>query len=202
MSDLRAAHKRIEQLVRASAPVRAGVFELIALCEEMAPSPIWARFRELDWQSDQQGLTQWLKNLLEDEPPPSTINGFWFGLFNPYLDDGKPTCRLYLAGSERFDPSMGDPDWPCHPAYFPEGRYSPSDVLTVIYRDSEAAGGRVVPIAEYALGLGYSALVIADWCKGSLRQELLGSATSRGVVAGFDDGDFLLIDVLRAERSM
>jgi hypothetical protein len=193
------AFERIEQLVRVPTPVRTGMVDLLDLCARTKPSPIWARFRDLDLESDQKELTSWLRKLLESEPPPTTINGLWFGLFNPYLDDGQPTSCLYLAGSERFDPSMTIPDWACGPAYFPEGRYSSSPVLTKIYRDSNAAPGQVGGQAEYALCLGYSCLVIAEWCRGPLRQELLGSVSFRGVAAGFDSGDVLLIDILRAE---
>jgi hypothetical protein len=193
------AFERIEQLVRVPTPVRTGMFDLLDLCAKTKPSPIWARFRDLDLESDQKKLTKWLRDLLESEPPPATINGLWFGLFNPYLGDGQPTSCLYLAGSERFDPSMGDPDWACGPAYFPEGRYSSSEVLTKIYRDSNAAPGGVSSQAEFALCLGYSCLVIAEWCRGPLRQELLGGASSRGVAAGFDSGDVLLVDILRVE---
>jgi hypothetical protein len=193
------AFERIEQLVRDSAPVRAGMLDLLRLCAKAKPSAIWSRFRDLDFESDQEAMTKWLRQLLKNEPPPAAINGLWFGLFNPYLDDGQPTCCLYLAGSERFDPGMSDPDWACGPEYFPEGRYSSSRVLTTIYREANAAEGEVGGQAEYALCLGYSSLVIAQWCRGPLRQELRGGVALRGVAAGFDSGDVLLIDVLRAE---
>jgi len=191
------AFERIEELVRAQTSVRAGMFDLLDLCAKTKPSPIWARFQDLDLEKDQEELTKWLRKLLECEPPPTTVNGLWFGLFNPYLDDGRPTSCLYLAGSERFDASMSDPDWACGPEYFPEGRYSSSQVLTKIYRDSQAAPDDVGGQAEYTLCLGYSSLVIAEWCRGALRQELLGSASFRGVAAGFDSGDALLLDILR-----
>lgn len=193
------AFERIQELLRVPTTVRSGMLDLLDFCEKEKPAPIWASFRDLDLDSDQKELTNWLCRLLENEPPPVAINGLWFGLFNPYLDDGKPTSCLYLAGSERFDPSMSDPDWACGPEYFPEGRYASSQILTRIYRDSHADPEDVGGQAEFTLCLGYSCLVIAEWCRGPMRQDLLGSASFRGVAAGFDSGDVLLIDILRTE---
>jgi len=192
------AFEQIEQLIHARTPVRDGFTSLLQLCDKTKPSPIWARFHDLDLESDQSNLTKWLRNLLECEPPPATINGLWFGLFNPDLEDEQPTSCLYLSGSERFDPSTTDPDWACAPEYFPDGRYSSSEVLTKIYRDSQCES-EVGAQAESALCLGYSCLVIAEWCRSELRQQLLGSVSFRGIAAGFDSGDVLLIDILRAE---
>lgn len=194
------AWERIDRLVRAATPIRAGMLDLISLCERVRAAPVWASFRALDFESEQESLAAWVRGLLADEPPPPSINGLWFGLFNPFLDDGQPTCCLYLAGSARFDPAMSDPDWACSPEYFPEGRCSASEVLTTIYRAANAVDGEVGAQAEYALCLGYSCLVVAEWCRGPLREELSGGLAIRGITVGFDSGDGLLIDVLRSGR--
>lgn len=193
------AFERIEQLVHGPISVRAGMLDLVDLCAKAKPSAFWTRFYDLDFESDQKAMEKWLRRLLKTEPPPIAINGLWFGLFTPYRD-GKPTSCLYLAGSGRFDPT--DPDWACGPEYFPEGRYSPSKILMTIYREANGANAVKEGVdgqAEYTLCLGYSCLLIAEWCRGPLRKELLGDARLRGVAAGFDSGDVLLIDVLRAE---
>jgi len=199
------ALKRIRQLVRKPTAVRAGMLDLLRLCAKAVPSPVWSRFRKLDFERDQQSLSTWLRKLLKSEPPPTSITGLCFGLFNPILKDGKPTSCLYLAGSERFERRLKNPDWACDPEYFPEGRYSSSKVLTKIYRDANAAiysdanvPAEVGAQAELALCLGYSCLVVADWCRGPLRPALFGDAPLRGVAVGFDSGDLVLIDVLRS----
>jgi hypothetical protein len=174
--------------------------DLLKLCKRVNPSHVWKELRNLEYESDYRKLTKWLEGLLATEPPPKEINGMWFGLFNPYLDDGKPTSCLYLAGSERFDSKGDDPDWACGPEYFPEGRYSHSSVLTTIYRTVSEQEGGVGSQGEYTLCLGYACLVVGEWCRGPMRKKLLGTAASRGVSVGFDSGDAVLVDILeRAE---
>ena len=61
----------------------------------------------------------------------------WFGLRNPVLDDGEPTCGLYLSGSSSFSPDSDSDEWVCDRAYRPHGRYARSSILTELYRKLE-----------------------------------------------------------------
>lgn len=192
--------QRIENLIRDRVSVPAGMKELIHFCTEFQPSSVWPALMKLDFEQDQRDLSAWLRDLLANEPPGTAITGFWFGLFNPYLEDGQPTSCLYLAGSQRFDPNRQVVDWHCGPEYFPEGRYSKSVVLTAIYR-KVSENDDVSALGEYSLCLGYACLVVANWCRGAMREELLAAAEVRGVAVGFDSGDLVMIDVLRRKRS-
>lgn len=49
---------------------------------------------------------------------------------------------------------------------------------------------RLQPVAPQGRG---------KWCRGPLRPDLPGVASIRGIAAGFDSGDVLLIDIRRAE---
>lgn len=191
------AYERIELLVRTRTPLPDGMSELLGLCRNTEPSQVWDELLDLDYEIDFRRLTTWLERLLANEPPPPNTNGLWFGLCNPYLDDGKPTSCLYLAGSDHFDASDHDFEWACVPNYFPEGRYSRSSVLTTIYRALSVHEGDVASQGEYTLCLGYSCMVVAEWCRGPQREKLLDECTLRGVAVGFDSGDSLLIDVLK-----
>lgn len=190
------AYKRIEKLVRTWTPLPEGMSELLGLCKTTQPSQVWDELLDLDYESDCRQLTKWLEGLLANEPPPPNINGLWFGLFNPYLDDGKPTSCLYLVGSDHFDASDDNFEWACDPNYSPAGRYSNSSVLTTIYRALSRREGDVASQGEYTLCLGYSCMVVAEWCRGPMREKLFGECALRGVVVGFDSGDGVLIDVL------
>ena len=53
---------------------------------------------------------------------------------------------------------------------------------------------------EYTLCLGYSSLIVGEWCRGPMREKLLGAARLRGVAVGFDSGDAVLIDVLKRAK--
>lgn len=191
------ADRKIEALLSAAAEIREGMAELIELCERACPSKVWTDFHGLNFEQDYQRLTQWVSDLLEEQPPSCSINGLWFGLFNPYLDDGKLSCCMYLAGSERFALGTDSPDWPCNPEYWPEDRYASSEVLTTIYRRTAEIDKEAGAQAEFALCQGYACLVVADWCRGPMQGKLLGDADFRGVAVGFDSGDIVMIDVLR-----
>lgn len=191
------AYKKIEKLVRNKTPLVAGMHSLLDFCQKQQPSPRWKKLYQLNYEDDLLNLAFWLETVLLVEPPPQGITGYWFGLINPMLEDGAPTSCLYLAGSKFFKAEEEVPDWACSPAYWPEGRYLDSAVLTEIYRTVSKGRGEISQLGEYALCLGYAALAIATCCRSPLRDILLDKAAFRGVVVGFDDGDEILIDVLR-----
>lgn len=185
-------------------PVASGMGWWFDYCEKVASEreALWKRLRNLDFQKDADNLSQWLKRLLKKEPPPEKISGLWFGLFNPVLDDGDPSCQMYVGGSSAFDPDSDSNEWACQLSWRPKGQYSTSQVLTELYRPVEAiTKGQVSYLGEPFLCHGYIALVVANWCHGPMRANLLGDAAVRAVVMGHDSGDFYRIAVLRAKRA-
>ena len=191
------AYRKIKELVRKNTPLVEGMHALLDLCQELHPSPRWRKLYHLKFEDDLLNLAFWLEALLTHEPPPKSVTGFWFGLFNPILEDGAPTSCLYLAGSERFDAEWETSDWACSPAYWPKVRYSDSVIITEIYRTATKRGSGIGALGEYTLCLGFAALVVAAFCRSPLRDLLLGKAPFREAAVGFDSGDEVLIDVLR-----
>jgi len=180
-------------LARSGSPVGAGMRKLLKICAEIHPSKKWPAFDAINFESDTPRLKEWLLNLLKDEPPPGSINGFWFGMFNP-VRGGEATADLYLAGSDHFN--ADDANWACRPAYWPNGRNSNSNVLREIYRLSYGKSGGLQNDAEYPLSLGYSLLVITQLC-GEIAPDIwLSSAPSRAVAVGFDSGDHIWLGTL------
>jgi hypothetical protein len=170
-------------------------------CEKVAPDQksLWKRLRKLEFEKDAENLSQWLKRLFKKEPPPDNINGLWFGLHNPVLDDGEPSCQMYVGGSSAFDPDSDSNEWVCQLSWRPKGQYSTSQVLTELYRPLQAiTKNQVSYLGEPFLCHGYLALVVSGWCLGPMRTALLGNAAIRAVVMGHDSGDFYRMAVLRA----
>ena len=141
-------------------------------------------------------------------PPRRPLSGLWFGLYNPILS-GETVADLYVAGSERFYPVVGDNGWAVGPEWWPEGRYARSPVLADVYRvaypSSAAAGSEsgdqrwLQNDAEYPLCLGYAAFA-AQALLGQIEPAtILRASRSLGVAVGFDSGDFILIGQLTAE---
>jgi hypothetical protein len=192
----------IADVAKNSLPPASGIGQWLDYCEEVAPEckSLWKRLRKLDFDSDAKRLTMWLKRLLGEESPPTNINGLWFGLYNPVLDDGEPSCQMYVGGSSSFDPGSESNEWVCQLSWSPDGRYSASQVLTELYRPVEAVTkNQVSYLGEAFLCHGYLALVVSQWCSGPMRAALLGKASIRAIVIGHDSGDFHRIAVLRAK---
>src|SRR5437868_4474818 len=93
----------IQQYVRAGSPVQSSMHAVIAACENVRPHADWSRLRSLPYD-DLSELREWILRPFVLEPPPGTIAGLWFGLFNP-IYDGNPVADLYVCGSNRFEPS-------------------------------------------------------------------------------------------------
>jgi hypothetical protein len=203
----------IERLFRESArliadvaenpvPVEKGMKRWFEYCDRVAPEKkrLWSQLKKLDYAADARRLTNWLSRLLAADPPPKSINGLWFGLFNPCPREDEVSCQAYLGGSKEFDPRSDSNEWVCQLKYRPKGGYANSQILPEIY-------AQVNPLEEHDLMYlgepflchGYLALVVANWCHGPMRTKLLGSAKQRAVVMGHDSGDFYRMAVLEAE---
>lgn len=183
-------------------PIAVGIGRWFDYCERVAPQcrSIWKQLRTLDFEEDAAMLTKWLDRLLRQEPPPSSINGFWFGLWNPVLDDGQPSCQMYAGGSAAFKPDSDSNEWVCQLSWLPEGRYSTSQVLAELYRSVETlTANKVNYLGEAFLCHGYLALVVSKWCFGPMSVIMLGNAPLRAVAMGHDSGDFYRMAVLRAK---
>src|SRR5215475_5033750 len=187
------ANAFIKRTLESGNDVAAGMTELIGYCEKKNPNVVWKKIRKLNFRGDVERLREWLVEVLSSEPPANEIKAFWFGLFNPVLDDGRVRCCLYVAGSTRFD----EADWACwaDDSYVPDGRYADSKILDEIYSLTNEKG--VGDIGEYVLCLGYACLAVKHLCETIPSELLIGSRDTRAVAVGFDSGDEILIgDVL------
>lgn len=192
--------RMIAEVAAIPSPLNVGMARWFEYCEEVAPEhrSLWHRLRQLDFEQDARRLTQWLSDLFKKEPPPEGINGFWFGLFNPTNLFGTPNCQMYIGGSTAFDPNADSNEWVCQLSWTPKGRYSKSEVLKEMYRSLQPfSDDQVSYLGEPFLCHGYLALVVSNWCQGSMRSTLIGNAAIRAVVMGHDSGDFYRIAVLR-----
>ncbi len=142
---------------------------------------------------------EWLREVLATEPPATTITAYWFGIFNPHDDDDNVGADVYVSGSARFAGDINGEDWNVSPAYWPEGRYADSRVLRALYRRAYRGKRSLENDAEYPLALGYAAFAVAHLCRVIPPRLLLGSASERAVIVGFDDGDMVELGIVRAD---
>jgi hypothetical protein len=164
-------------------------------CERHFPAPLWQRLIKSDLEGDLSKLVTWLDGVLTAEPP-KRITAFWFGMFNPYVNQ-KVSCGLYVAGSLKYRKDINDDiDAFVGPAYFPERRYAESHVLAEIYRLTSRSKMAKCDAAEEFGCLGFSAISVSHLMRTVNQRLLLGKARERGVVVGFDSGDCLKIGTI------
>lgn len=178
-----------------SKPVREAMQPWFQYCRQVAPAyaDVWSELEQLPFDEDVARLTKWVTDLFHAEPPPPEINGLWFGLCNTETEDDEESCQLYVAGSSRFDKNEPHNEWHCGPEYWPDGRYSQSQVMHALYSKVEAIDGPENYLGEACLCHGYAASVISHWCASPIRDRIVGANGARGVATGHDSGDIYMI---------
>ena len=186
--NIRRSHSAVTALVLGSSGIVRGMADIFDLCEQWHPATDWQPVRRLAYEEDVLRLSDWLRDVLTNEPPDPTIGAYWFGLFEPIVD-GLPKCGLYVAGAEAYDPDVPDADAFCGPSYWPERRYAHSDVLNELYRFGSRQSDGARAEAHYALCLAYSGLAVCSIIERVGPELLLGGRSTRSVAYGFDSGD-------------
>jgi hypothetical protein len=170
--------------------LRDGMQALLAYCKKQHRWKGWSQIGELDFDSDVDELEKWLNGVLKNEPPPSLVKAFWFGIFNP-IYDGETSCDTYIGGASEFDPDDVNFEWACGPDYFPDGRYAHSKILHQIYH---IVNGSPAPgMGDYILCLGYTAFAVRELANRVDKILWLGKSKQRGLAVGFDSGDGVLL---------
>jgi hypothetical protein len=190
--------KCTKEIIISAHDINSGMDHLVNLCQGIIESPAWPKICSLDYKRDIEELRKWLELVLISEPPSPKIKAFWFGLYNPVLENGDSTAGLYISGSTRFDSEDTTGDWAVwdDSSYLPKRRYADSVVLKEIYR--LVTENEVADIGEYVLCLGYAFFAVREICS-SIKPSslLLGEYKERRIAVGFDSGDFIILpDIL------
>lgn len=199
--DIGEAFDEVVRIATTAENVNTGMTALLDYSETTYPSPIWAALRSVDYRQDAAGVTAWLRQVLESEPPSADIKAYWFGIYNPVVDD-EESRGLYVTGSTS-PYSAEDADWACwqDDSYIPENRYAPSPALHKIFQ-AISQDDNLIPFAEFTLILGYSALAVTEAIRSALPALFFGQSTTstgtRQVGLGFDDGDYLFLGTITA----
>jgi hypothetical protein len=197
--DIEAAFAAFDEVVRITASassVTQGMNSLLDYISQVQPDEVWNKLRSLNYQADISALRDWLVGVLTNDPPPPNVKVYWFGIFNPVIDD-EVLCGFYVSGSPK-DCTPDTLDWACWTdgTYLPQARYAPSAVLYDIYRAIQNRKGGAL-LGEYTLCLGYVCLAVAEIVRSLDARLFLGTSEERPVVVGFDDGDSILLGTIR-----
>jgi hypothetical protein len=170
-----------------------GMSRLLDYCAAQCSDDCWQRLRQLDTRNDVAAIASWLEAVLLNDPPPPSIRALYIGLFDEAQDGLEPLCRLYVAGSEKFDGADQSCEWAVDPAYFPKGRYSPSSVLALLSAEAQSCGGEARQSIEYFLCLGYASLAMKESRQKLATNPKLTAVLRMPMAVGFDSGDVFLL---------
>ncbi|MBL8078385.1 MAG: hypothetical protein JNM55_10525 [Anaerolineales bacterium] len=184
----------VRDVVESTSNVRIGMEQLLDYCKMKSPDPVWATIRNFEFEGEIPKLELWLLNVLSSEPPSNDIKAFWFGLFNPILDN-ETSCGFYICGSTNFASYDRTSDWACwqKDTYLPTQRYADSRILREIYSLVDN-NNNVSNFAEFILALGYTCLAVKYICRSINPNLILGDRKRRDIAVGFDSGDSIILE--------
>ena len=165
-----------------------GMTELIAYLSWVTGDFV-APLKAVDVGDDVVDVSAQLRELALDQPPPETLNAFYFGLFDTIDEAGVERIGYYVAGVDHYTPE--NPGSMCAPVWRPEGCYLTSRSLDAIKAAELAAAEADRPDTKNFLGyagqLGVALIVT--------RFSAAGLGRTLRCVVGFDSGDVAEIDM-------
>ena len=182
----------IERVAKSATSITEGMHSLLEYFKDQIEDKQYSDLRGLAWESDCEQLQTYFVEVLRKEPPSKTVDGLYFGLYNPIDSQGQVSCDIGVFGvSGIFEQSASDEEEDGEVYLAEEGEVL-SSILAEIYRRSR---GRRALSAELAngLSLAYAALVALRICREDPAALLSGGARERAVVVGFDEGDCLFL---------
>ena len=103
--------------------------KFIEFHEQTNPKTYWKNLKNIDIETEQNEIKEWIEELIENNPLPKATVALWIGLLK--LEDNEmevPT--IYLVGADTYDAE--DIEWACEPTYLPENRYGQPALLKEI----------------------------------------------------------------------
>jgi hypothetical protein len=195
----------IQQQLHCNSSITECMRVVIEDWERRKPHSDWQKLRSLDFDCELSNLRDaWLAKVIREEPPINLgITGLWVGLFHPIRDALNPHKEMetvtdfYIAGSPAFELDTAA-NWASCPAYFPEGRYAESEVLSAIHRIMYEKSYLFGDAFEF-LCPAYVAYTIKHLFKEVNGDLIVEPGKSVGVAIGWDAGDALYIGTLTSK---
>jgi hypothetical protein len=165
----------------------AFMMSVIAVCDSVQPDNSWQKFVELNYEDEVSKLEDHIISVLQIEPAEFKIEGIWFGINNPVLENNEATAGIYFSASSEYESESGSNDWACSAEHYPEHGYFPSLIMQRIYEIAYHRS-KLGNNAEWALCLAYG-LALARRAMDKFSK--FNPALKIGYAVGFDSGDFI-----------
>jgi len=185
---------QLARILASKVPAREAWNNLIDFHEQSFPRSYWADLRQIDLESEQEDIADWIHQIVRSEPIPKNILAFWIGILKLVDDTNKEVSTIYFAGADNYD--KDDIDWACDPSYLPENRYAQPPILqqidNIAQKDKEN-----YQFLDWILPVAYCAFTFDEIVRTKLDKNLFLKHRKKIFVAvGHDSGDYIDISAI------
>lgn len=164
--------------------------------EEIKPKEFWKDILDINLESEQDEILEWIQNIFKHEPIPESVTGIWIGIAKLWDEENQEEFyALYLQGAEQYDKE--DIEWATEPDYEPEleRKYFIPEGLNEL--DDLIRGDEDYSFLDWILPLVYSSMILDNLIQNKIDKKLLKNNDELGVTTGFDSGDFQALSPLK-----
>jgi len=156
--------------------------------EQTNPKIYWSNLKDIDIETEQVEITEWIEQLITNNPIPKETVAIWIGLLK-LADNEIEVPTIYLVGADTYDAE--DIDWACEPTYLPENRYGQPALLKEIDEIAKSDEDNY-EFLDWILPLAYSTFTIEEILRTKLNKRLFLKYHDRiNVAVGHDSGDYM-----------
>jgi len=168
---------------------RDGWNKFIIVHEETVLKSYWTDLKQIDIETEQNDIVNWLNKLVTDDPIPENIVAFWIGILKFAGENDKEIPTIYFAGADNYD--KDDIDWASDLSYLPENRYVQPGVLQQI--DNIARTDKEnYEFFDWILPIAYCAFVFDEIVRTKIDINLfLKQKDKLFITVGHDSGDYI-----------
>lgn len=174
-------------------PIKESWNRIINFHESIISKPYWSSLRQLDFETEQDEICNWLEQLVIKSPVPQNILAFWIGITKmKYKSKILPT--IYVVGSKSYD--NDNIEWACNPVYEPDNRYALPEILAEIDKILKSDKGNY-EFFDWLFPMAYCSLTFDDIIRSKLKKELFLNGRKRlFITVGHDEGDFVNVSTI------
>jgi hypothetical protein len=173
-----------------------GMSQYCQFLQALLPSPVWEAIPALGYSEDFQSLVRWFSSILADEPPPSSLVVFYFGLSDMGDQMGISGFRGYTEDEDGPAELTGTLSWPKD---YDSGSRILKDIHQIAYSNVDPTHKDKRWIGETCLPIVYAGLSVAKMIQVFSPALLLSGQEKRYVAVCFDEGEFFFLGEVTSE---
>ena len=138
----------IQRIISEQQPLEIAMRDAIEVVKPGLSDESYIQLQEIDFGTVLVQSEEWIRYVLETEPPPMRVFAFWFGMFDTSDGSGDDEWQqMYISGADRFEVD-DEGEWACGCYWEPNSRYPNVPELEFI--------GKLCPFRENQAGFTLS----------------------------------------------